>query len=55
MKRGEAKVGFCLAAARWEEQKIDNITVIAAGLCDGLQVHQHKGQLERAPLRIYFA
>ncbi len=48
---GEAEIGLRLAAARWEEQKIDCGAVGMRALSEAVKVEKHERELEQAPAR----
>ena len=51
VKRRQPEIGFGLAAAGWEEEKVDDLALDMGRLGDAAEVHQDVGELKGAPLR----
>ena len=50
-ERRQSEIGFGLAAAGWEEEKVDDLALDVGRVGDAAEVHQDVGELEGAPLR----
>jgi hypothetical protein len=51
-KSAEAQISFCLAAAGWEPDEIDDTPLWVIRLKRGREIHQNESKLERVPVPV---